>query len=56
MDNIRFDCWYKREVAKQLLAGEKEASMGTFIERWLRDDKEPNSEKSSERTTTETDK
>ena len=60
MDKIRnfadFDRWYRREVAKQLLIKEKETSMGTYIERWLRDDKEPNGEKSSDQSNTETDR
>jgi len=35
---------------------EEEVSMGTYIERWLRDDKEPDGEKSSDQSNTETDR
>jgi len=51
-----FDNWYKKEIAKRLLMEEEEVSMGTYIERWLRDDKEPDGEKSSDQSNTETDR
>lgn len=51
-----FDNWYKKEIAKRLLMEEEEVSMGTFIERWLRNDKGPNSKKPSDQSNTKTDK
>jgi len=50
-----FDVWYRKEVAKRLLLEEKKVSMGTFIERWLRNDKAPVREISSDRSNKEID-